>query len=209
MKETEVITLEIGPVLFESSTRSTEVKRLDGDNIPGQGSGIGSMDLPLKQFRDTLDPALRRTVADELLYRVSLDPRHADRVEDYKNQLVHWLGGHIVNGEVTHTSLEFGRVVLESFHNRTHAFIYADPAAAWSYSGQLDANLPLDQARLEWSSDQKFTYARQVFDDSEEQFFGGHGALKKILDVEYPGGSELAHMELLKWLHSDPVRNQD
>lgn len=93
MKEIPVITLKIGPVLFESSTRSTEVKRLDGDNIPGQGPGIGHMDLPLTQWRDTVDPAVQHTVAAELFHRVAQDPRHRDSVEDYKTS---WCSGWVV-----------------------------------------------------------------------------------------------------------------
>ncbi|WJY91704.1 hypothetical protein CFAEC_04285 [Corynebacterium faecale] len=97
-----------------------------------------------------------------------------------------------IDGEATHTSLDVGRVVLESFHNRTHTVIYAGPADAYSYSGQLNTDLPLDRARREWSSEQKFAYARKIFDDSAEQIFNLSRGLKKILDAEYPGGSELA-----------------
>lgn len=90
------------------------------------------------------------------------------------------------------TSLQFGRVIVESGVIRTRTMIYSDDFQSASSSGSIE--FPLDEVptQLRERNIAAHEFAESVLKNAKE-----------ILDNEYPGGYRLATQEFASWLENN------
>ena len=90
------------------------------------------------------------------------------------------------------TSLQFGRVIVESGVIRTRTVIYSDDFQSASSSGSIE--FPLDEVptQLRERDISALDFAESVLKSA-----------KKILDDEYPGGYHLAAQEFASWIENN------
>ncbi|WP_143336730.1 hypothetical protein [Corynebacterium pacaense] len=91
-------------------------------------------------------------------------------------------------GEFLLTSLEFGRVVIESELKESNVCVYSGDTHSRNWNSDHSIPLSLDHAREYWSAEESATYCASAFRECRD-----------VLDAEYPGGADQAEWELELW----------